>query len=60
MTLSMVALANAETGIAQTLMSLMPVIIIPVVWIVYRERTNWRGIVGALVAVVGVTILFLT
>jgi drug/metabolite transporter (DMT)-like permease len=38
----------------------MPVIIIPVVWIVYRERTNWRGIVGALVAVLGVTILFLT
>jgi len=60
MTLSMVALANAETGIAQTLMSLMPVIIIPVIWIIYRDRTSWRGMLGALVAVIGVAILFLT
>jgi len=60
MTLSMVALANAETGIAQTLMSLMPVMIIPVIWIIYRDRTSWRGMLGALVAVVGVAILFLT
>ena len=60
MTLSMVALANAETGIAQTLMSLMPVMIIPVIWIIYRERTSWRGMLGALVAVIGVAILFLT
>lgn len=60
MTLSMVALANADTGIAQTLMSLMPVIIIPVIWIIYREKTSWRGMLGALVAVIGVAILFLT
>lgn len=60
MTLSMVALANAETGIAQTLMSLMPVIIIPVIWIIYRDKTSWWGMLGALVAVIGVAILFLT
>jgi drug/metabolite transporter (DMT)-like permease len=60
MTLSMVALADTQTAIAQTLMSLMPVFIIPVVWIIYRERTSWRGILGALVAVVGVAILFIT
>jgi drug/metabolite transporter (DMT)-like permease len=60
MTLSMVAIAQAEAGVAQTLMSLMPVIIIPVVWIIYREKTNWRGILGAAVAVIGVAILFLT
>lgn len=60
MTLSMVALADTQTGIAQTLMSLMPVFIIPVIWIVYRERTSWRGILGALIAVAGVAILFMT
>lgn len=60
MTLSMVAVAYAQAGIAQTLMSLAPVIIIPVVWIIYRERTNWRGIFGALIAVIGVAVLFLT
>jgi drug/metabolite transporter (DMT)-like permease len=59
MTLSMVAVAYALAGVAQTLMSLAPVIIIPVVWVIYRERTNWRGIFGAAVAVVGVAILFL-
>jgi drug/metabolite transporter (DMT)-like permease len=59
MTLSMVAVAYALAGVAQTLMSLAPVIIIPVVWVIYRERTNWRGIFGAVVAVVGVAILFL-
>ena len=37
-TLSMVAVTYTETGIAQTLMSLMPVLIIPTVWIVYRPE----------------------
>jgi drug/metabolite transporter (DMT)-like permease len=59
-TLSMVAVANTQAGIAQTLMSLMPVLIIPVVWIIYKERTSWRGALGAIVAIIGVAILFLT
>lgn len=58
-TLSMVAVTFAETGIAQTLLSLMPVMIIPVVWILYRQKTSWRGILGAAIAVIGVSILFL-
>ena len=58
MTLSMVAVAYAQAGVAQTLMSLAPVIIIPVVWI-DKERTNWRGIFGAVMAIIGVAILFL-
>jgi drug/metabolite transporter (DMT)-like permease len=58
MTLSMVAIANAPAGVAQTLMSLMPVFIIPVIWIIYREKTSWQGILGAIVAVVGVALLF--
>jgi drug/metabolite transporter (DMT)-like permease len=57
--LSMVAVTYTQAGIAMTLMSLMPVIIIPTVWILYREKTNWRGVLGAVVAVVGVAILFL-
>jgi drug/metabolite transporter (DMT)-like permease len=60
MTLSMVAIASTETGIAQTLMSLSPVLIIPVIWVIYREKTNWRGILGAFIAIIGVAILFLT
>lgn len=59
-TLSMVAISNAQIGIAQTLMSLMPVLIIPVVWILYRQKTCLRGTLGAIIAVVGVAVLFLT
>jgi drug/metabolite transporter (DMT)-like permease len=58
-TLSMVAVTYAEAGVAQTLMSLMPVLIIPVMWILYKQRTSWRGILGAVIAVFGVSILFL-
>jgi len=59
-TLSMVAVTYTNAGIAQTLMSLMPVLIIPVIWIMYKQRTSWRGMLGAAMAVVGVAILFLT
>ena len=59
-TLSMVAVTFTEAGIAQTLMSLMPVMIIPVVWVLNKQRTSWRGVLGALIAVVGVAIIFLT
>lgn len=58
MTLSMVAVAYTQAGIAQTLMSLMPVFIIPVIWVIHGERTNWRGRLGAVIAVIGVAILF--
>jgi len=58
-TLSMVAVTYAETGIAQTLLSLMPIMIIPVVWVLYRQKTSWRGILGAAIAIIGVSILFL-
>jgi drug/metabolite transporter (DMT)-like permease len=59
-TLSMVAVTYTETGVAQTLMSLMPVLIIPMVWIRFKQKTSWRGILGAAIAVIGVSILFLT
>ncbi len=58
-TFSMVAVTYTEAGIAQTLMSLMPILIIPVVWVLYKQRTNWQGIVGAAIAVIGIAILFL-
>jgi drug/metabolite transporter (DMT)-like permease len=59
-TLSMVAVTFTETGVAQTLLSLMPVMIIPVVWISHHQKTSWRGILGALVAIAGVTIIFIS
>jgi len=59
-TLSMVAATFTDVGIAQTLLSLMPVMIIPMVWVTHHQRTSLRGILGAVVAVVGVSIIFLS
>jgi len=58
-TLSMIAVTYTEIGVAQTLMSLMPVIIIPILWLMVKQKTNLRGIGGALIAIVGVAMLFL-
>lgn len=58
-TFSMIAVTYTEIGVAQTLMSLMPVMIIPIIWILYRQKTNIRGIIGAIIAIIGVSILFL-
>jgi drug/metabolite transporter (DMT)-like permease len=57
--LSMVAVTYTLTGIAATLMALMPVMVIPIVWVLDKQRTTWRGFIGAVVAIVGVAILFL-
>ncbi|MBD3237687.1 MAG: EamA family transporter [Candidatus Eisenbacteria bacterium] len=57
--LSMVAVRYTVAGVAQTLMTLMPVLVIPYVRIVYGQRTSHRGIFGACVAVVGVAVLLL-
>ena len=56
---SLIAIANAQIGIASTLMSTMPIIMLPIVRYYYKEKLGWRAIVGALIAVAGVAILFL-
>jgi drug/metabolite transporter (DMT)-like permease len=56
----MVAVANVEVGIAQTLISLMPVLIIPILWFGYKQKTSLRGISGAGIAIIGVAILIIT
>lgn len=57
--LSLLAAQLTSLGIASTLMSLVPIMVIPVSVIVFKERVQWREIMGAVVAVAGVTLLFL-
>ncbi len=57
--LSLVAIAHAHIGVASTLMSLTPVILLPVSHILFKERITSRAIVGTLVALLGVVMLFL-
>jgi len=56
---SLIAIANAQIGIASTLMSTMPIIMLPIVRYYYKEKLTWKAILGAMVAVIGVAILFL-
>jgi len=58
--LSLLALEYIRTGVAATLNSTTPIIIIPIVMAYYKEQVTWRALFGAIVAVGGVTILFLT
>jgi drug/metabolite transporter (DMT)-like permease len=55
--MSLVAVRALDAGVASTLMSLSPVLVLPIARIVDRERIGWRAAVGAGVAVGGVVLL---
>ncbi|HNX42980.1 MAG TPA: DMT family transporter [Bacteroidales bacterium] len=56
---SLMAVQNTNAGIAQTIMSLVPVLIIPPSLIIYKEKLRARELAGALIAVAGVSLFFL-
>jgi drug/metabolite transporter (DMT)-like permease len=56
--LSLIAVQHTATGVAASLMATTPILIIPVVVLVRRERVGFGGIAGALLAVSGVVLLF--
>lgn len=56
---SFIAIDNVEMGIASTLMSLSPLIMIPVSRIVFKEKVSIRSIAGTIIAMMGVAGLFL-
>jgi drug/metabolite transporter (DMT)-like permease len=58
-TLSLAAVAWTNTAVAATIMAISPVLVIPIVVFVYRQRVSWRAMAGALVAVAGVALLTL-
>lgn len=56
---SLIAIKYADTGIAATIMALVPVLIIPPSIIIYKEKVNLKEIIGSLLAVAGVAMFFL-
>ncbi|MEM7203519.1 MAG: DMT family transporter [Planctomycetota bacterium] len=56
--LSMVSVKNAPAGVAATLMSLQPIMILPIARVAYGARPGPLAIVGAIFAVAGTAILF--
>jgi drug/metabolite transporter (DMT)-like permease len=56
---SLLAIQHTQAGIAATLMSIVPVLIIPPALFLFHEKVNWKEIVGALITVGGVAVFFL-
>jgi len=56
---SLLAIQNTKIGIASTLMSLQPIILIPIGYYYFKETITVRAIIGTLVTLVGVAVIFL-
>ena len=56
---SLVAVSYTSTGIASTLMAIVPVLIIPAVVLLYKQKVSLKEIIGAVLSVVGVVIFFI-
>ena len=56
--LSLVAVQRTSAGVAASLMATTPVLILPIVVLLGRERFSLASLGGALLAVAGVALLF--
>jgi drug/metabolite transporter (DMT)-like permease len=57
---SMIAVQNANVGIASTLTSLSPIMLIPLAHWFFKERISPRSVVGTIIALAGAAVIFLT
>jgi drug/metabolite transporter (DMT)-like permease len=57
--LYMIAVRHCPAGVVSTIISTMPVLILPGVILLYRERVSLRAAGGAVLSVVGVALLML-
>jgi drug/metabolite transporter (DMT)-like permease len=57
--MSLLAVQHTKAGIAATIMAIVPVLIIAPAVVFFKEKVNWKEIIGAFIAVAGVLIFFL-
>lgn len=57
--LSLLSLQHADVGVASTLSSLSPIFLLPIGYIIFKERFGWPAVVGTMMALAGVAVLFL-
>ncbi|SKB00390.1 Uncharacterized membrane protein [Caloramator quimbayensis] len=57
--LSLYAVNNTKVAVASAIMSIMPVLIIPLSVFAFKEKVKIKEIFGAIISVVGVVVLFL-
>ena len=58
--LSYIAIEHTKIGVASTIMSIPPLLLIPLSAIFLDDRITMRAVVGTMVALIGVTIIFLS
>ena len=58
-TFSFLAIIYVQIGIASTIMATTPILMLPLSWIFYKEKLTPRAVIGAIIAVIGVALLFL-
>lgn len=57
MSLSMQAVSMINASVAQTIFSLVPVIVLPLSYLFYKEKISKKAFIGAIIAIIGVFIL---
>jgi drug/metabolite transporter (DMT)-like permease len=60
MSLLLFALARESTGVVMTLSSMTPVLVLPILWYMTRERPAFMAVIGAILSVLGTGCIFLT
>lgn len=58
-TLSLLSVKYTDTGVAATIMSTVPVLMLPLVVFYEKEHVSWRAVLGAVITVIGIALLFL-
>lgn len=56
---SLIAVKYASTGVASTLMAIVPILIIPPAVLFFKQKVNWLEVVGAFISVGGVSLFFI-
>jgi len=55
---SLLAVQNTNTGIASTIMAIVPVLIILPTVVLYKQKVSWAEVAGAFLSVLGVAMFF--
>jgi drug/metabolite transporter (DMT)-like permease len=56
---SLLAIQNTSTGIASTIMAIVPILIIPPAAMMFKQKVGWLDFVGAMISVGGVVLFFI-
>lgn len=56
---SLLAIAHTATGIASTIMAIVPILILPAAIILYKQRVSLSEVIGSFISVGGVAVFFI-